>query len=218
VSDGDKGKSPGPQLIPRALRDLKRSPIWRQQQEAIAKLRAHLPRLPYRPEQLKTAQPPTDPVVDALAERAQAEAKQDLEPEQVIEQPSERVIEQPTEQPTEPVLPEPIESEPGNLPLANQTSETITGLTLEQIEKELETPPRLRHRPPTKFPHLKEALTDLKNDQRFKTMQPKEEVAFVADRLSYYGDKVTNAEGKPMDKTIGRRIRDWRKGKLKFDS
>jgi len=81
----DKGKPPGPQLIPRALRDLKRSPIWRQQQEAIAKLREGLPQ-PYTPvqrEQLLTSQLPADPVVDALAEQARAEAKQELEPEQV---------------------------------------------------------------------------------------------------------------------------------------
>jgi hypothetical protein len=210
VSEDDKGKPPGPQLIPRALRDLKRSPIWRRLQEEIAKLRESLPRPQYLPEQLKTAQLPTDPVVDALAERARVEAQQELEPEQVIEQP------------TEPVSPEPIKPEPDNLPPAKQApaeaSETITGLTLEQIEKEFEAPTRPRHRPSIKFPHLKDALIDLQNEPRFKHMRPNEEVTFVAKRLSHYGDLVANDKGPSMDKTISRRIRDWRRGSLKFDS
>jgi|SRR5215831_17797284 len=68
---------------------------------------------------------------------------------------SEPAAEPAIEQPTEPVPPEPTELEPGNPPPSKQTSETITGLTLEQIEKQLETPSRLRHRPPTEFLTLK---------------------------------------------------------------
>ena len=92
----DKGPPDGPQLFPPSLKTLKRSPIWPQQQEAIAKLRESVPRPQYTPEQLRTPRLPADPAVDAIAARARAEARQELEPEQV---PARQAIEQPTEQP-----------------------------------------------------------------------------------------------------------------------
>jgi len=79
----DKGPPDGPQLFPPSLKTLKRSPIWPQQQEAIAKLRESVPRPQYTPEQLRTPRLPADPAVDAIAARARAEARQELEPEQV---------------------------------------------------------------------------------------------------------------------------------------
>jgi len=93
----DKGPPDGPQLFPPSLKTLKRSPIWPQQQEAIAKLRESVPRPQYTPEQLRTPRLPADPAVDAIAARARAEARQELEPEQV---PAQQEIEQPTEQTT----------------------------------------------------------------------------------------------------------------------
>ena len=47
----DKRPPRGLQLFPPALTDLRRSPIWRQQQEVIPKLRERLPR--YKPEELE---------------------------------------------------------------------------------------------------------------------------------------------------------------------
>jgi len=81
-----KAKPLGPQLVPRALRDLKRSSIWEQQQEAVAKLREGLPRPHYTPEQLKTPQLPADPAIAVITERVRAEMSWEREPEPAPEQ------------------------------------------------------------------------------------------------------------------------------------
>jgi hypothetical protein len=211
----DKGPPDGPQLFLPSLEALKRSPIWRQQQEAIAKLRESLPQPQYTPEQLRTPQLPADPVVDAIAARARTEAKQELEPEQVpkqqaIEQPPKQ-IEQPQEQPPKLKRRNPYTNarreqqwHPVAEPLPEETSEPTVA----------PTPGRPRHRPRVEFPHLPEALTDLEREPHFKSMRPNEERAFVVARLRHYGDKVENDEGKVMERTISRRINAWHKGTL----
>src|SRR5262249_24402629 len=82
-----------PQLFPAALKPLKRSPIWRQQQKANAKLRESLPPPQYTPEQLKTPQLPADRLVDAIAAKARAEMSREWEPEQAPEQAIDRQAE-----------------------------------------------------------------------------------------------------------------------------
>jgi hypothetical protein len=89
----DKGSPHGPQLFPSALKTLKRSPIWRQQQKANAKLRESLPPPQYTPEQLKTPQLPADRLVDAIAAKARAEMSSEWEPEQAPEQAIDRQAE-----------------------------------------------------------------------------------------------------------------------------
>ena len=120
VSEDDKGKPPGPQLIPRALRDLKRSPIWRQQEEAIAQLRESLPRPQYTPEQLKTPQLPVDPAIDAIAERVRAEMswEREPEPEQVPAQAIKQLTEQTAAQAPEQVAEKPVAETPAALEAA----------------------------------------------------------------------------------------------------
>jgi hypothetical protein len=105
----DKGKPPGSQLIPRALRDFKRSPIWQHQQKAFAKLRESLPS-PQMPERLKTPRLPGDPAIDAIAERVRAETSWELEPEpeQVPAQAIKQLTEQTTAQAPEQVAEKPV--------------------------------------------------------------------------------------------------------------
>jgi len=186
-------------LPPELARLLREERDWQLEPEQIPEPSEHAPPA----DQAQTVEPVAAWIEQMLEQVPEQNEQTAEQPEWIEEAPEQQAIEQ---------------ASPSTEQTTEQASETITGLTLAQIEKELETPPRLRHRPPIEFPHLKEALTDLKNNPRFKTMQPKEEVAFVAGRLSHYGDKVTNAKGKPMDKTISRRISDWHKGKLTFES
>jgi len=235
----DKGPPDGPQLFLPSLEALKRSPIWRQQQEAIAKLRESLPQPQYTPEQLRTPQLPADPVVDAIAARARTEAKQELEPEQVpkqqaIEQPPKQ-IEQPPEQPPKQIIRDKVDArfrtkqnrrkKPSHHlkrrnPYTNARREQQWHPVAEPLPEETSeptvapTPGRPRHRPRVEFPHLPEALTDLEREPHFKSMRPNEERAFVVARLRHYGDKVENDEGKVMERTISRRINAWHKGTL----
>jgi hypothetical protein len=91
------------QFFSRALRNLKQSPIWRQHQEAIAKLRESLRRP--QDEQLKTPRFPVDPIVEAIGARVRAEIEAEQQSElerapvqQAIEQPA-----APVEAPAAPV-------------------------------------------------------------------------------------------------------------------
>jgi len=301
----DKPPPDAPQLFPRSLKELKRSPIWRQWQEANAKLRESLPPLQCTPQQLRTPRLPADRLVDAIAARARTEANQDLEPEQApqqqaIEQPPERTIEQAPEQADQlreqqaiERVPEPIEQghereqieQPPEQPTkqqnriqarfrtmrnqrkkplhrqkpmrknpyiritagscshraqvpqsppeqaieqpAEQTPGQIVEPVLEQFEQAAEQPPeqtseqvieqatqapsRPRHRPRIEFPHLDEALAALEKEPHWKSMQLKEEIAFVMAFLREHGDNVTDDQ----DKTVGRRIGRWRATRAK---
>jgi hypothetical protein len=80
----DKDDRTGPQFLSRGFRNLTQNPIWRQQQEAIAKLRERL-RLPQYA-QLKTPRLSADPLAEAIERQARAEAEQ-LEPPPDIERP-----------------------------------------------------------------------------------------------------------------------------------
>jgi len=171
----DKPPPDAPQLFPRSLKELKRSPIWRQWQEANAKLRESLPPLQCTPQQLRTPRLPADRLVDAIAARARTEANQDLEPEQA---PQQQAIEQPPER---------------------------------TIEQATQAPSRPRHRPRIEFPHLDEALAALEKEPHWKSMQLKEEIAFVMAFLREHGDNVTDDQ----DKTVGRRIGRWRATRAK---
>ena len=223
----DKPPSHRSQLFPRCLKDLKQSPVWRQQQEAIAKLREGLPQ-PYPPEQvdqlralLKTSPLPDVSLPPELVEVLREERNQQAEPEQAVESAAEPTIEQMAA--VEPV---------GVQAVALTIEPTVAPTPVQAVEAEPEqaidpavertppqppaTPGRPRHRPRLEFPHLPEALMDLKKEPRFKNMQPKEKLAFVVKRLRHYGDKVENAKGEVMEKTISRRIHDWLKGRLTF--
>jgi hypothetical protein len=220
----------GPQLLSPKEAAWWRS--WQRQQEEAAKrwprftpgqierarLELEIQRAPVPPELVRLLQSLEPPDEQSPPEQAveQPDRPADQQEEAYWAHVTERLIERAPEQ----VLPEPV-----NSPAAEQTTEqapteqapeTIVGMTLEQIEKKLEGPTRPRHRPRVEFRHLKEALTDLKKEPRFKSMQPKEELAFVVTRLRDYGDKVENDKGKTMEKTISRRIDDWHKGKLTF--
>ena len=277
----DKPPPDAPQLFPRSLKELKRSPIWRQWQEANAKLRESLPPLQCTPQQLRTPRLPADRLVDAIAARARTEANQDLEPEQApkqqaiervpepIEQGHEREqIEQPPEQPTkqqnriqarfrtmrnqrkkplhrqkpmrknpyiritagscshraqvpqsppEQAIEQPAEQTPGQivepvLEQIEQAAEQPPEQTSEQvIEQATQAPSRPRHRPRIEFPHLDEALAALEKEPHWKSMQLKEEIAFVMAFLREHGDNVTDDQ----DKTVGRRIGRWRATRAK---
>jgi hypothetical protein len=240
----DKHPPHGPQLFPPSLKDLRRSPIWRQQQEVIAKLRERLPR--YKLEELERLRAmlgaPHLPDV-SLPPELEAQLREwryrQSEPEQASEQAIEQPAEQPPEQPVNPVL-EPIEQvfeqtieQPiGQAPPANQ-AQTVEQVStwieqvLEQIEQAAEQPPeqaseqmieraaqapsRPRHRPPIEFPHLSEALAALGKEPRWKSMQPKEEIAFVMAFLRKHGNEVKDSH----EKTIGRRIDRWRAARTK---
>ena len=101
----DKPPSHRSQLFPHSLKDLKQSPIWRQQQETIAKLHEGLPH-PYTPEQveqlramLKTPPLPDVSLPPELAEVLREERNQQVEPEPAVE-PTAEVTVEPTAEPT----------------------------------------------------------------------------------------------------------------------
>jgi hypothetical protein len=186
-------------LPPELARLLREERDWQLEPEQIPEPSEHAPPA----DQAQTVEP-VSAWIEQMLEQVPEQNEQTAEqPEWIEEAPEQQAIEQ---------------ASPSTEQTTEQASETITGLTPEQIEKELEVPTRPRHRPPVTFPHLQEALTDLKNAPRFKKMEPNEELAFVVKRLQHYGDPVVNAKGQSMDKTISRRIGDWHKGKLKFES
>jgi hypothetical protein len=230
----NKDKHPhGPQLL-LWLKDRERSPIWRQQRDAIARLREYLPQ--YTPEQLEQfrAMAASARACAAIASAAGSARSwgafpiQELEPEQApeqaVEQPAmefdqaywEQASEQLIERVPEQILPEQIdrvseaEQRAGQLP--EQSAEQIAEpVPKPQIEQAMQAPGRPRHRPRIEFPHLKESLADLEEKPHFKNMQPKEEVAFVMARLRQYGDTVEDRQ----EKTLSRRIAEWHADRTK---
>jgi hypothetical protein len=153
----DKHPPHGPQLFPPSLKDLRRSPIWRQQQEVIAKLRERLPR--YKLEELERLRAmlgaPHLPDV-SLPPELEAQHREWRYRQSEPEQASEQAIEQPAEQPPEHMvnrMPKPIEQvfeqtieQPaGKAPPADQVQtleqvSTWIEQVLEQIEQAAEQP------------------------------------------------------------------------------
>jgi hypothetical protein len=177
----DKHRPCRPQLFPSSLDELKRSPIWRQQQEAIAKLRERLPL--YMPEEmarLRTPGLPTDAnlppeLAEELRRRREQRGAEGLESAQRLPERSE----QPESAPERIEQPQSKAKHPGGRP---------------QIE----------------FPHLDDALKALaqkeQEDPRVRE-EPQLQASFVITYLRGHRTRVDDEQAK----TIGRRITTWRK-------
>jgi hypothetical protein len=182
VKDSDPPRRPQPLIdVLKTVKALKRSPLWRQQQEAIAKLREHL------------ALPPA--LAEALGEVKEEAARLDVEAakEEAARLSPEATSANSPAPATEPAI------EPAREP--ETETETTTDDTVTQLSSKRKSGPR-----PINFPHIREALEAL--GQRWPNINQVEarHIEFVIKHLRKQGDD-DKAELQP--RTIRRRIEAW---------
>jgi hypothetical protein len=207
------------------LDELRRSPIWRQQQEAIARLREKL-LTPYTEEQLARLRTLglsidadlSSELVEVLRQRREQQNAPESGPEPAEPEPTLTVeseaepelaqsLPAEAELPSSPAGPGPTELETQPPPVEFEPAVGLEAQSPAQFEPvELEAHGRPRHA----FPHLDEALAGLwVAEERTPALQDNErrQALFVIKTLRRLGDKVD--EGKQL-KTIARRIKEER--------